>query len=455
MSRELFGTDGIRGMAGEYPLDPHTVFAFGSALGRWEMTKSRERGQPDAPAVVIGMDTRESGVWLAETVAAGLTAEGVEVRFAGLTSTPGVAYLTRSQPFVAGVMISASHNPYQDNGLKTFDSSAYKLPDAVEHELEREILALTRDGAQPARKPLVVDESLDSHYIDYLTSTFHGSLGGLHVVVDCANGAATYLGPTLLERLGARVERIGCEPNGRNINLNCGALHLDSLRERVLATGADAGIAFDGDADRLIMISKSGRTINGDRVMFVAASSLHSRGKLAARDGTPTVVSTVMSNLGLEKALGELGIRFLRTKVGDRYVLEEMLRTGAVLGGEQSGHVIFSEYATTGDGLLTALRVLEILRDTGMDLDALTSSLVIYPQKLVNIRFQRKRPLEELPSVVESIRKAEETMGETGRVVVRFSGTEPLARVMVEARAREHVERFTESIASAIRSELG
>jgi phosphoglucosamine mutase len=455
MSRVLFGTDGIRGVAGSYPLDPRTVFAFGASLGEWALGRSRARGESHVPAIVIGTDTRESGPWLAETVAAGLARQGVEVRYAGLTTTPGVAYLARSLPFVAGVMISASHNPYEDNGLKAFDHSGYKLPDEVEREIERQMFRLLEDGVEPDRLPLGVDGSLDRHYIDYLASTFEGDLNGMRLLVDCANGAATHLAPELLGHLGARVERIACQPNGRNINLNCGALHLDSLQAAVLAGGMEAGIAFDGDADRVMLLSASGKIIDGDHVLWIAAMAMEAEGALNAADGAPLVVATVMSNLGLERALAGRGIRLARTQVGDRYVLEEMLRTGARLGGEQSGHVIFSRWGTTGDGLLTALRILEILKSSGKNLDELTASFTVYPQKLVNVRFRRKRPLEELPSVMAAIEEAKRSLGDAGRVLVRFSGTEPLARVMVEALAAEHVEQFTASIASAIQSELG
>lgn len=449
MARQLFGTDGIRGVAGEFPLDPLTAHAFGSALGNWA-----KKHNPN-PEVVIGMDTRESGPWLAAQVAGGLARHGVKTRFAGLITTPGVAFLTRSQHFVAGVMISASHNGYQDNGLKAFDHSGFKLPDDQELLLETEIFALRDAKIDPVALDLAVDESLDGAYIDYLASTVSGSFEGMKVVLDCANGAASHLAIELFERLGAQVCAVGCEPNGRNINLNSGALHVDNLRQEVLRLEANIGVAFDGDADRAILVSHTGKIIDGDNVLLVLANSLHGLGRLAGSDGSPLVVATVMSNLGLERALRVSGIELVRTPVGDKYVLEEMVRRGAPIGGEQSGHVIFREYSTTGDGMLTALRVLEIVKQTGRDLDDLTSGLHVYPQLLVNVRVKNRRPLAELLQVQEEIRSAEKSFGDSGRVLVRFSGTEPLARVMVEGPDIGSVEHFAQRIAVAIRLELG
>lgn len=449
MGKQLFGTDGIRGVAGEYPLDPRTAFAFGMALGDWASRRSSQ------PSVLIGMDTRESGSWLSEVVAGGLRRRGAQVRFAGVITTPGAAWLTRTGDFLAGVMISASHNPYQDNGLKVFDHSGYKLPDDQEHTLENEILALVAAGVEPEKLQVACDPDLDERYLKYLLSTTESRLDGLRIVVDSANGAAYRLGPRLLEELGATVESTGSEPNGRNINLHCGALHVEALRELVLARGAHAGVAFDGDADRCIMVSPSGRIIDGDHVLLLAARHMHATGRLRGSDGEPIVVATVMSNLGLEKALQADGIRMLRTAVGDKYVIEEMIRRGAALGGEQSGHVIFRDFATTGDGMLTALRVLEICALTGSDLDQLTSALTIYPQLLVNVRVKERKPLESLPEVQAEIRRAEASFAGAGRILVRFSGTEPLARVMVEGDDRKKVEQFANSIAGAIRAELG
>lgn len=450
MARQLFGTDGIRGIAGEPPLDARTAHALGVALGTWAKRQLATNAAEAQPEVLIGMDTRESGPWLAAQVAGGLARAGVAARFAGVITTPGVAYLTRTGPFVAGVMISASHNPYYDNGLKVISHSGYKLADSVEAELERLIQEWLETGEEALPETLSIDRGLDNLYIDYLAGTVRDSFP-FRLVIDCANGAATEIAPRLFERLRPEVEWIGASPDGRNINLNCGSLHLEGLRERVLNSGADLGIALDGDADRALFVSHAGKVVDGDAVLFLVGCALKRRGALTG----DTVVATVMSNLGLEKALESCGIRMLRTPVGDKYVLEEMLQRGASLGGEQSGHVIFSEYATTGDGLLTALQVLEIVRDSGQTLDALAEEMKTFPQKLVNVPVKHKRPLGELETVQAEIRAAEREFGGGGRVVVRFSGTEPLARVMIEAGSDEEVDKWTRRIADAILAELG
>jgi len=442
VAKQLFGTDGIRGVAGEYPLDPATIFAFGAALGREAMGTGE---------ILVGADTRESGPWIAELVAGGLERSGARVRYAGVVTTPGIAYLTRTGPFVAGVMISASHNPYQDNGIKVFTHSGFKLPDAEEHAIEREIFRLRELGVAPAPATLAVDEGLDRQYLEYLVSTASVRFDGVTLVMDCGNGAASVLGPGLFRRLGADVKELFSAPDGRNINLDCGALHVERLRDAVLAHGADFGVAFDGDADRAIFVAASGKTVDGDAVLLATARAMKAAGHLPG----DTVVATVMSNLGLERALERERIRMTRTPVGDKYVLEEMVRVGAALGGEQSGHVIFREYATTGDGLLTALRLFEIARRAGVGLDELTADLEIYPQRLVNVRVREKKGLTELPSVAREIRLVEEAFAGTGRVLVRFSGTEPLARVMVEGPDLQQVESFSARIADAIRREMG
>ncbi len=449
MNRELFGTDGIRGVANEFPLDKPTVYAVGVALGE---RIRREHGDAE---VVIGMDTRESGPWIAGHVAAGLASSGVRTRFAGLLTTPGVAYLARTGPFAAGVMISASHNPYTDNGIKVLDHSGFKLPDALEHQIEQDIFAAIEAGVTPREMTLAVDESLQAEYLDYLASTFHGRLDGMSIIVDAAHGSASYIGPKLFERLGARVTSIASEPNGRNINLNCGSLHLENVRDRVKSERADIGIAFDGDADRALFVSSTGKIVDGDAVLLLTGVAMKESGRLQSESGAQEVVATVMSNLGLERALTRHGIAMLRTPVGDKYVLEEMERRGAKLGGEQSGHVIFRDYATTGDGLLTALRVLEAIGAGGRSLDDLTRELVIFPQLLVNVRVKERRPISELAKVKDAIRAAEDEFHGSGRVLVRFSGTEPLARVMVEGPERGQVERLAHNIADVLRVELG
>jgi len=445
MAKQLFGTDGIRGVAGEYPLDPATVHAFGMALG-----SDLIRMAADAE-VVIGMDTRESGPWIAAQVAGGLARRGVRVRSAGVITTPGIAYLTRTNSFTAGVMISASHNEYRDNGIKVFGHSGFKLPDAEEHAVEQEIFRLQDAGVEPRESAPAPDAGLDRQYLDYLASTVSDSFDGMRIVVDCGNGGAWQLAPALFRRLSAEVKAIFSEPNGRNINLGCGALHVEPLRAAVLENDCDLGVAFDGDADRAIFVARGGRILDGDAVMLIAARALKAAGRL---DGN-MVVATVMSNLGLEKALEREGIRLLRTPVGDKYVLEEMVRVGAVLGGEQSGHVIFRQCATTGDGLLTALRILEISRKTGAGLEELTAGMQIYPQRLKNVRVREKKTLTELPAVAREIEACERAFGAAGRVLVRFSGTEPLARVMIEGPDLAQVDALTARIAAAIERELG
>jgi phosphoglucosamine mutase len=396
----------MRGVAGQYPLDPPTCFALGIALAKWVGTEHLD------PAVVIGMDTRESGPWIAEHVAGGLALGGVRPRFAGLITTPGLAHEARTGPFAAGVMISASHNPYQDNGLKIINHAGFKLADEQELKLERFMAEWAASGAAPQPQRVEVDEDLDRAYLEHLIATCPDGLDGVRIVLDSANGAASHLAPLLFERLGAKADCIHCSPNGRNINLHCGSQHLESLRARVLETGADLGVAFDGDADRAMFVSHSGKVVDGDAVL-------------------------------------------VRTPVGDKYVLEEMLKRDAPLGGEQSGHLIYRRYATTGDGMLTALRVLDAIQSSGKDLDTLTQAIEIYPQILVNVRVKERRPLQELVKVNEEIRRVEAEFGAAGRVLVRFSGTEPLARVMVEGPTQERVETTAKAIAAAIQEELG
>jgi phosphoglucosamine mutase len=445
MAKKLFGTDGIRGVAGKPPLDPATVTALGLALGA--DLRKHHHGLP----VLVGMDTRESGPVIAAQLAAGLAQRGVGVEFAGVVTTPGVAYLARTGDFAAGVMISASHNPFEDNGIKVFANTGFKLPDTEEREIEEEIFRLlpglpaTSDSA-----PLQAGYPV-RRYLDFLLSTLSTLFCGQHVVLDCGNGAASALAPELFSEAGAKVTAICSEPNGRNINLDCGALHLETLRRHVVESGADAGAAFDGDADRTLLIAPSGRIVDGDAILLIAARRMQADGHLPGN----VVVSTVMSNLGLEKALTAHGIQMLRTAVGDKYVLEEMVRRGAPLGGEQSGHVIFSEYATTGDGMLTALKVLETAQRENATLDELAAEMVVYPQILVNVRVKERRPLDELPRVHDEIRACEAELNGSGRVLVRFSGTEPLLRVMVEGPEQRQIETLAGRIADAIRAELG
>jgi phosphoglucosamine mutase len=439
MSRKLFGTDGIRGKAGDPPLDRRHAYALGVALAGWINDRKLH------PSVVIGMDTRESGGWIAGCVAQGLKSAGIGVDFAGVVTTPGVAYLARTDDYAAGVMISASHNPFEDNGIKVIDHSGYKMPDEDELGLEKAMFEWLARDQPTVDEILEADESLDRKYITFLESTITDRLDGLHLVIDCANGAASKLAPTLFKELGARVTVLANTPDGRNINLNCGSQHLDALRETVLAEHADLGIAFDGDADRAMFVAGSGKVIDGDAVMLVTAVAMKVKG----------VVATVMSNLGLEKAFASHGIEMVRANVGDKYVLEEMKRRDLMLGGEQSGHIIFREFATTGDGMLTALRVLAVVRQSGKTLDELTAGLTVYPQILVNVRVKERKPLADLPAVRDKIAEAEAAFAGSGRVLVRFSGTEPLARVMIEGADKAMVDDWAHRIADTIRQELG
>jgi len=446
MAKRLFGTDGIRGVAGESPLDAQTITALGIALA----DDLHHQGLADKP-VLVGMDTRESGPGIVACLAAGLAQRGVSVEFAGVVSTPGVAYLTRTGNFSAGIMISASHNPFADNGIKVFARTGYKLPDAEEHEIEEEIFRILPE-TQASLTPPPVAQSYDTRrYLEFLLSTLKSSLAGLKIVMDCGNGAVSQLAPALFREAGAEVIAICNEPNGRNINLNCGALHLEQLQAKVVELKADAGVAFDGDADRALLVGPSGKVVDGDAVMLIAALRLQRDGHLPGN----ILVSTVMSNLGLEKALERAGITMVRTPVGDKYVLEEMLRRNAPLGGEQSGHVIFSEYSTTGDGMLTALKVLETCVREKASLETLAADLKVFPQLLVNVRVKVRRPLAELHLVQQQIAASEAELNGSGRVLVRFSGTEPLLRVMVEGEDSQQVEALAARIVAAIREELG
>jgi phosphoglucosamine mutase len=446
MGKRLFGTDGIRGVAGAAPLDAATVTALGMAIG--EDLRRHDHG--DKP-VILGMDTRESGPAIASQLAGGLAQRGIAVEFAGVVTTPGVAYLTRTGGFVAGVMISASHNPFSDNGIKVFAESGFKLPDTEEHDIEEEIFrVLPGIHADLNPAPLAATYSV-RRYVDFLLSRLSTLFCGQHVVLDCGNGAASALAPELFREAGAEVTAICDQPNGRNINLDCGALHLDNLRRLVVESGADAGVAFDGDADRALLVAPSGRIIDGDAILLMLARRLQADGHLPDN----LIVSTVMSNLGLEKALDRLGITMLRTAVGDKYVLEEMIRRNAPLGGEQSGHIILSEYSTTGDGMLTALKVLETAQRENATLDELAAEMVVYPQILVNVRVKERRPLGEMPRVLDEISSCEADLNGSGRVLVRFSGTELLLRVMVEGPEQGHIEGLANRIVGAIHAELG
>jgi phosphoglucosamine mutase len=448
--RKLFGTDGIRAVAGQAPLDPTTIYACGLALGH----SLRKEGK-ETPRVILGRDTRESGPWIAATLAAGLIEAGVSVESAGVITTPAIAYLTRTHGFQAGVVISASHNPWQDNGIKIFGGDGFKLPDAVELAMETEILhhAARIAAPDPAKLPPVEDNAaFQADYIQFLIDCVPGlSLAGLRIVADCANGASAAVAPELFRRLHGEVTLLNINPNGRNINDGCGALHPNWVAAKVQSRGADLGLTFDGDADRCMLTGAHLNVINGDAILLMIGRDLKARGMLTG----DLVVATTMSNMGLEAALKRSGIRMLRAPVGDRYVLEQMQQHHAALGGEQSGHILLPHLATTGDGLLTALVVLDLIARSKKSIEELTADLKVFPQVIVNVKVREKKPLEGFPTVVATIRAAEEELKDSGRVVIRYSGTEPLARVMIEAESQEAMKRHANAIADAIRKELG
>lgn len=454
MPKELFGTDGIRGVPGEHPLDDATLDRVGIALGNYVVSQKVRNG--DRPRVLIGRDTRESGPHIADRIADGLLEAGAQPVSAGVLTTPGVAWLVSREGFAAGVVVSASHNPYHDNGVKLISPSGMKLPDAAEADIERMILSSNGSSRVAASAKVArSDEQLHGLHEDYLEGLRAAALpgaaiAGMKIVLDCANGAASNLAPQLFRSLGASVTAIHNTPDGRNINADCGSLHPESMQKRVVETGAALGVAFDGDADRAIFCAASGKLVDGDGVLLAAGRYLKSTGKLK---GT-VIVGTTMSNLGFERALEKSGLKLARTAVGDRYVLEEMHRIGANLGGEQSGHILFLDDATTGDGMLTAVKIASLVSIAG-SLDKLVADLHVFPQKIVNVRVKSKPPLDSLDEVSKLIRRAETSLGGSGRIVVRYSGTEPLARVMVEAEREDDVRHWTEALASALKSAIG
>jgi phosphoglucosamine mutase len=446
MTKELFGTDGIRGIPGTPPLDDSTLYATGRSLGNY---LKRELG---SARVLVGMDTRESGPHIASLLAAGLRQAGATVAFAGVITTPGVACLVRQNDFQAGVVISASHNPFEDNGVKLFSHAGMKFPDAVEERLEEDISKHRGDPAPKDAPLLRADESLDAEYLEFLGKKLlpGANLGGFRIVLDCANGAAYKLGPELFRSLGADVVSMSVSPDGRNINAGCGSLYLEGLEQRVVSEKARLGVAFDGDADRALFVCETGKVVNGDGVLLAAARFLKSQNQLKGN----RVVATSMSNLGLERILAQEKIALVRTAVGDRYVLEEMLRSGNVLGGEQSGHIIFLDDSPAGDGLLTAVKVASLVSMHGK-IASLIEGLRDYPQQIVNVKVRSKPPLDTLPEVSRALAEAQSALGENGRIVLRYSGTEQLARVMVEAEHEADVQRFSQSLANALRSSIG
>jgi phosphoglucosamine mutase len=451
--KALFGTDGIRGEAGSFPLDATTVSLIGFLLVRF-----LRENESDPLSIVLGRDTRESGTWLAEALIKGLTTAGAECHSAGVITTPGVAFLTRSLKADAGIVISASHNPYHDNGIKIFSPSGKKLDDSIEHRIEAAIFGgfKPRPAATAVTSATVnpgAEKDLQFKYLSYLAGEIGRglSLEGLKIVVDCANGASFQLAPMLFQRLGANVIAINAEPDGRNINLNCGSLHIEGLQERVKAEKADLGVAFDGDADRALFVDNKGAFVDGDATMWVLANYLKDRGQLRKN----TVVATVMSNIGLEIALQSRGISLERTDVGDKYVLDALLKLGTSLGGEQSGHIILPDLSLAGDGIITALCLLRAQQESASSLAELTEGCQRYPQVLVNVRVREKPVLSEIPSVHEVIRSVEEKLFNKGRLLLRYSGTEPLARVMIEGEKQAEIEGYAASIAASIQHAIG
>jgi phosphoglucosamine mutase len=445
--KRLFGTDGIRGVAGQAPLDPPTVRMFGAALADVLVSGGAQQAR-----VVLGRDTRQSGPWLSDAVAAGLGSCGASAVDAGVITTPGLAYAVKSGDFDAGVMISASHNPFQDNGLKTFGPTGFKLSDELEQQIE--IQMLDRGRTDPGEGAVAQsDDGLLGKYIGLLENALSSSnrFAGSHLILDCANGSASAIAPGLFRHYGAKVESLGTSPDGRNINMDCGSLHLDRLAETVRQRGCDMGLAFDGDADRCLAVDGRGRIIDGDHILFIIGRSLKRRGKLRG-DG---LVATVMSNFWLQDRLGAEGITLHRASVGDKYVLERMLDKDLVLGGEQSGHVIFRDFATTGDGILTGLLLLSMLIDEEESLETIVDGIVPYPQVLLNVRVRDKPDLREHKEIGPVVREIEQELNDSGRVVLRYSGTEPLTRVMVEGKDADRVRKYAERLAGVIREAIG
>jgi phosphoglucosamine mutase len=454
--QRLFGTDGIRGSAGQYPLDEGTVKIIGRSI---VSNLARDLGR--APRILIGRDTRESGPGIESALAAGAIVAGASVKSAGVITTPGVAYLTRAVPFDAGIVISASHNPYQDNGIKVFSPSGKKLADEMERRIEAAIIstqsdevnAKTDSGNLRYETQTPEETSYQNKYLDYLVNEVARGLKlkGLRIVLDCANGSASSIAPLLFDRLEAKIKVLAAKPDGRNINEGCGSLHLDRLQMVVPQEGFDLGIAFDGDADRALFVDSRGNLVDGDATLMILGDYLKCKGQLSG----DIVVATVMSNIGLEIALRERGIELVRTQVGDRNVLDELLARNAKLGGEQSGHIIFPDISLAGDGMITAIELLRVLNESGLTLEQLAAKMTRYPQLLINVRVRSKPPLDTLSTVTAEIERVEKELEGQGRLLVRYSGTENLARVMIEGQQQSRVAEQANRVAEALRNEIG
>ncbi len=450
MTRKLFGTDGIRGVANVDPMTGEMAMQLGRAIAHiFKEVKGRHR-------IVVGKDTRLSGYMLETALASGICSMGADVMLVGPLPTPGIAFITTSMRANAGVVISASHNPYYDNGIKIFSHNGFKLPDEMELRIEELILSnhlhSLRPTASAVGKAHRIDDAI-GRYVVFLKNTFpnHLTLEGLRIALDCANGAAYRVAPTVFEELGAEVFPIGIEPDGENINQNCGSLHPEVVRRLVLEKNADIGIALDGDGDRIIFVDHKGNQVDGDQILAICALQMLSENRLKKA----TLVTTVMSNMGLDKAIQKAGGRIIRTQVGDRYVVEEMVRGDFNLGGEQSGHTIFLDYNTTCDGILTALQVLAIMKHKERPLEELAKVMEPLPQVLYNVEVRDKREISEFPEIERRIKEIEKTLGDTGRILIRYSGTEPLLRIMVEGEDEAKLHRFAQDIEDLVKKYLG
>lgn len=456
---KLFGTDGIRAKAGEFPLDRHTVETIGASLAN-QFAKKLGR----APHFLTGRDTRESGEQIERSFCKGAAHArentAAHCESAGVITTPGVAYLAKKFDFDAGIVISASHNPFEDNGIKIFLPNGKKIDEAIEREIEKDIFEnskfqIPNSKSSSENFDSEVDRSktvaMQNGYLDYLTGEFETlRLENFKIVADCANGAAFAYAPQLLNRFGAQTIAINDSPDGRNINENCGSLHLENLREKVLEENADFGVAFDGDADRALFVDELGNLVDGDATLWIMARHLQKHGRL----NNQTVVATVMSNIGLELALASENIKLLRASVGDKYVLQELLKTDSSIGGEQSGHIILPERSLVGDGMMTTLCLLEALRENDKSLSQATSGFTRFPQILVNVRVGKKVPFETVAEIADGARFVEEKLGENGRLLLRYSGTENLARVMIEGENQTHIEALANDLAAVIKTSL-
>jgi phosphoglucosamine mutase len=447
----LFGTDGVRGKAGDYPLDPATVARLGAALVR-VMRDAHGPSDERTFRLVIGRDTRESGPWIERELARGAGSEGATITTAGVIPTPAIAYVTAAMGFDAGIVISASHNPFEDNGIKIFSGKGEKFNEAREREVEA-MIARTDWSVPSTAEPVLDNTNVVDEYIAHTRQIMMapGRLGGMRIAIDTANGATTTVAPRLFRELGFEIRVIGASPDGRNINLESGSTHPAHLSRVVVEQKCRFGVAFDGDGDRAIFSDAEGNIVDGDAVLLMCARYLKSQGRLTG----DAIVATVMSNIGLEIALRSSGISMVRCPVGDKYVMEEMVRSGLSLGGEQSGHIIFSEHLFTGDGIATALNVLRVMADTGRELADLASELIAYPQVLVNVRVREKRDLQSIPDIAEVIARVEGRLVGHGRLLVRYSGTEPLLRVMLEGRDQEEIQSWATEIAGKVARHLG